>query len=943
MTFLIEMALLKAFQKQSEKKPCPVCGHLVTRGLYRSHLNGCKLQPDDDDCRIIAEVCAKDRKREATESLNSSDSSDDLFDNLDQVADEPDSKSKDSESLLPDVVRDNENLTDANEWKRMTAVVMKEQMRGEIPTKAINRIHGSLVKKRTEKVFLSESEKMLEVVQKVDSHLLMLAKNENKISRPSKAVTSIVLEKCSENERIQDNQNETKNFFLYETMSSHEIKAEQSLLSILENIKSYLDVCECNLARNSQILPNQKNSATEATQISSPYYLILFHKIMKRVFCSEGQYSEVQFWGEHLHLLKKFIALSGIFLSTEVFYESKQLLIRLFLRKRKWLIADKLSYANISSSLEPLFEELLHAKLIDSSCSSQLEIGEAIHLLHASSLKAVAKHFKLDFNKGKIEICRSLLKFTTQKNVFGITMEKRVLHKVKEELGSCFRLRKDIADIFLAIFTIYSPMDMSTSLLFDQPSINLSSQLLFVLLQLGIDKLRFPAPYSPRLINIYTDAEKLFRYVKAKELEAEIADLTQRGKWNEIIECAKKARTEFQDAYAMQWQFYESLVSDLRRFTDLHVYARCISHGVEALERVRDYGEAVAWLEYMLHAMEFKLILANARGGWWDRLALNLDAHLKDKDKAMKTVIAGLEDPVLGDKDRLSLQDRGRKLCSRWKGPLEELHPEKINIKGSVVGKNLGEARINRFLIERNGVSYECSVEEVALDYYLREKGFKEGVHAEGTLWHTIFGLLFYDIIFDPTIENVWFSETQTNPADLNSRAFYANRQDLFELRFKEIEEADFDDLLLEMEKTYTDYYGVTNSEITWNCFADFEQVKRFMICCPIAALCASIRRLISDYRNCRSGFPDLTVWNDEKKLLAVVEVKGPGDKLSTKQRLWLNFFKSQNIIAHVCHVSGEHSKSKEARLIALCLDFTAHQMRKHIKQIVARQQDSME
>lgn len=35
------------------------------------------------------------------------------------------------------------------------------------------------------------------------------------------------------------------------------------------------------------------------------------------------------------------------------------------------------------------------------------------------------------------------------------------------------------------------------------------------------------------------------------------------------------------------------------------------------------------------------------------------------------------------------------------------------------------------------------------------------GVHAEGTLWHTLLGLLFYDIIFDPNIENVWFSETQ--------------------------------------------------------------------------------------------------------------------------------------------------------------------------------------
>lgn len=52
MRFLIEMALLKAFQKQLEKKPCPICGHLVTRGLYRSHLNHCKLQSDDDDCQV---------------------------------------------------------------------------------------------------------------------------------------------------------------------------------------------------------------------------------------------------------------------------------------------------------------------------------------------------------------------------------------------------------------------------------------------------------------------------------------------------------------------------------------------------------------------------------------------------------------------------------------------------------------------------------------------------------------------------------------------------------------------------------------------------------------------------------------------------------------------------------------------------------------------------
>ncbi|VDK27708.1 unnamed protein product [Gongylonema pulchrum] len=78
------------------------------------------------------------------------------------------------------------------------------------------------------------------------------------------------------------------------------------------------------------------------------------------------------------------------------------------------------------------------------------------------------------------------------------------------------------------------------------------------------------------------------------------------------------------------------------------------------------------------------------------------------------------------------------------------------------------------------------------------------------------------------------------------------------------------------------------------------------MKCCSPHALCAIFRRLVTDYRNCRSGFPDLTIWNDETNQLAVVEVKGPGDKLSAKQRLWLNFFESLNITAHVCFVAGK-------------------------------------
>ncbi|KAK6011728.1 VRR-NUC domain protein, partial [Ostertagia ostertagi] len=73
-----------------------------------------------------------------------------------------------------------------------------------------------------------------------------------------------------------------------------------------------------------------------------------------------------------------------------------------------------------------------------------------------------------------------------------------------------------------------------------------------------------------------------------------------------------------------------------------------------------------------------------------------------------------------------------------------------------------------------------------------------------------------------------------------------------------------------------------------------------FLFCCPRSGLLAVLRRIVTNYRNCRSGFPDLTVWDTVAKTVAVVEVKGPGDRLSTKQRLWLDFFMRHEIRASI-------------------------------------------
>lgn len=49
----------------------------------------------------------------------------------------------------------------------------------------------------------------------------------------------------------------------------------------------------------------------------------------------------------------------------------------------------------------------------------------------------------------------------------------------------------------------------------------------------------------------------------------------------------------------------------------------------------------------------------------------------------------------------LILKDRGEKISGTWKGPMNVPDPERIDISGSVLGKNLGDSRTNRFIIRR--------------------------------------------------------------------------------------------------------------------------------------------------------------------------------------------------------------------------------------------------
>lgn len=96
----------------------------------------------------------------------------------------------------------------------------------------------------------------------------------------------------------------------------------------------------------------------------------------------------------------------------------------------------------------------------------------------------------------------------------------------------------------------------------------------------------------------------------------------------------------------------------------------------------------------------------------------------------------------------------------------------------SFVPNSMGSSHpiANQRPLWRNIDGSDCNVEELALSYY-GTLGYK-GYHSENSLLATLFGLLFWDILFSPQ-PGVFETLYQTEPLDLRTDAFFLHRQDM--------------------------------------------------------------------------------------------------------------------------------------------------------------------
>ncbi|KAF1589741.1 UNVERIFIED_CONTAM: Fanconi-associated nuclease 1, partial [Eudyptes robustus] len=646
-----------------------------------------------------------------------------------------------------------------------------------------------------------------------------------------------------------------------------------------------------------------------------PYYLQNFLVVLRAVLENED---DVRLFDEQdMNIITKFCKLS---------VGGQKLYVRLFQRKLNWLKVNKIEYGEISMDLSPIIEELAEARFLQTE--SELEdLCEGLDLLSAPELKTLAKIFHLPNPNGqKQQLVDDFLRLAKQRSVFSRSQAgigTVILKRVKDLAGKSVRVCKGPRAVFSRILLLFS---LSESME-DEEAGSAGQGQLSTLLMVNMGRMVFPSYTVNRKTQVFQDREDLIRYATAAHLSNDIATAMVNGNWeeaNHLYMCAKETWNELKNHPSLS--YHRILPEYLRHFTVGWVYTRILSQGVEILQRLHMYEEAVRELQTLLSQ---DVYCTDSRGRWWDRLALNLHQHLKNTKKAIDCIRNGLADPFVRTGHRLSLYQRAVRIrdspsCKQFRClfhdlpviPVEDV--THVTIKGKMcpqMGMGKSVFLMEDIGDEEGGEDFSvstvmCSVEELALTHY-RQNGFDQGIHGEGSTFITLYGILMWDIIFMDDIPDVFRNSYQTFPLDLYTDSFYENRRDVIEARLQQLHTASSETLAKLIADIWTTQEGKAAALVSWGRFVSLQQVQSLVSCLGGIFLSGVFRQLSKDLRHCRGGLPDLVVWRTHTNQFKLVEVKGPNDRLSHKQIIWLSELKKLGATVEVCHVQAVGGKSK--------------------------------
>ncbi|KAF9168559.1 hypothetical protein DFQ26_005590 [Actinomortierella ambigua] len=461
-----------------------------------------------------------------------------------------------------------------------------------------------------------------------------------------------------------------------------------------------------------------------------------------------------------------------------------------------------------------------------------------------------------------------------------------------------------------------------------------------------------------------------------------------------VVEEAEKFRQLWRQYVASEQSAEDGAVTNyyMLRFSPGWIYTRILRTELKALATLKRYQEEAFLLVELL---DQKVYCLDTRGSWYDRLALIKANYAYDKrlgkQEALQVCMQALRDKHVYAADiTAAIQARLVRLESELRIPFRDRHDfsylelreahkrvltgERLNRPGTAApgyasshsyaylipntDGTLGSPEIQQRPLWLKNDGSAVSVEELALAFYAT-LGYK-GFHSENAILSTLFGLLFWDILFTP-MEGVFETAYQIAPLDLSTDAFYVTRQGMIEERVHAIaqstilSEDQIDEMLDsapeggEIEtplvvdedaavKTSTiddaneegESRGgieekiptVTNSKLLEE---DRQRARRLTVKRKACYYLDLLSRVDDQFR-ARNILCAGVSWTFAKEeLLQIAEhkatvnvaqecqifVKGPGDRLSSKQKVWIDMLLSVGVDVELCLVEASTAEEE--------------------------------
>ena len=205
---------------------------------------------------------------------------------------------------------------------------------------------------------------------------------------------------------------------------------------------------------------------------------------------------------------------------------------------------------------------------------------------------------------------------------------------------------------------------------------------------------------------------------------------------------------------------------------------------------------------------------------------------------------------------------------------------------------------------------YRNNVERKVCEIYRAES--KKAWRTENRFWQTLFGLVFWDILYEhPDVE--FASEFDRTPLALKKGQFFKAFAAPIMERFAALDSSEA--LKSYLLRQSAAHYGTPNGIFRWS-KSMLKNLLEIVDHIDAGKLFAVLERMATAYESVKDGFPDIATV--ENGVLIFEEIKAPGDKLRRNQLQAMRLLEESGINTRICKVSWQRDYNQRYVVVDL-------------------------